>query len=222
MTVLADGTKLPPMVIFKGKRLPPNLPSGIIVKMHEKAWMDENLMKIWLEEIWKNRSGGLLKKKSLLVLDSFEAHKTSQIKLAFKDENSNLAVIPGGLTSVVQPLDVCLNKPFKDRLRVKWRQWMAVGNFDLTKDGNIKKPGYNVICNWILEAWDSIPKEMVIKSFKKCGISNSMDGMEDHMIYESDGENNYETNYDREVILKDDISAYGSDIEDNENNILSN
>ncbi|CAG8447994.1 9949_t:CDS:2 [Diversispora eburnea] len=133
LTVLADGTKLPPMVIFKGKCLPPNLPSEII-------------------------------KKSLLVLDSFKAHKTPQIKLAFKDENSNLAVTPGRLTSIVQPLDVCLNKPFKDRLRVKWCQWMAVGNFDLTKGGNIKKPGYNVICNWILEAWDSIPKEMVLKN----------------------------------------------------------
>ncbi|CAG8619627.1 11841_t:CDS:2 [Diversispora eburnea] len=144
-----------------------------------------------------NLPSGIIK-KSLLVLDSFKAHKTSQVKLAFKDENSNLAIIPSGFTSV-----------------------MAVGNFNLTKGVNIKKLGYNVICNWILEAWDSIPKEMVIKSFKKCGISNSMDGMEDHMIYESDGENNYEANYDHEVILKDDISAYGSDIEDNENNILS-
>ena len=26
-------------------------------------------------------------------------------------------LIPGGLTSVVQPLDVCLNKPFKDLIR---------------------------------------------------------------------------------------------------------
>ncbi|CAG8476795.1 11006_t:CDS:2 [Diversispora eburnea] len=59
---------------------------------------------------------------------------------------------------------------------------------------------------------------MVIKSFKKYDISNSIDGIKDYIIYKFNGENNYETNYDREVILKNDISAYGLDIEDNENN----
>ena len=48
------------------------------------------------------------------MLDSFKAHKTGQVKRSFKSENTDLAVISGGLTSVLQPLDVCLNKPFKD------------------------------------------------------------------------------------------------------------
>ena len=42
--------------------------------------------------------------------------------------------------------------------------------------GSGRKEKYNVICKWILEAWAEIPKEMIIKSFKKCGISNAMDG----------------------------------------------
>jgi hypothetical protein len=45
LTVLADGTKLPPIVIFKGKQMPKNLPSGITVMMHLKGWMDELGMK---------------------------------------------------------------------------------------------------------------------------------------------------------------------------------
>lgn len=48
------------------------------------------------------------------MLDSFEAHKTEEVKRSFKCENTDLAVIPMGLTSVLQHLDVCLNKPFKD------------------------------------------------------------------------------------------------------------
>ena len=40
----------------------------------------------------------------------FRAHKTE-------------VFIPGGLTSVLQPLDVCLNKPFKDRVRKMWSEW---------------------------------------------------------------------------------------------------
>ncbi|KAG7171190.1 hypothetical protein Hamer_G021670, partial [Homarus americanus] len=37
-------------------------------------------------------------------------------------------------------------------------------------------------------AWDDINVETVIKSFKKCGISNSMDGMEDDMLWEDEDE----------------------------------
>ena len=51
----------------------------------------------------------------MLVWDIFRAHKTEDVKKAAK-KLKTLAVIPGGLTSVLQPLDVCLNKPFKDRL----------------------------------------------------------------------------------------------------------
>ena len=40
----------------------------------------------------------------------------------WEDHNTDIAVIPGGLTSIVQPLDVCLNKPFKDHLRSKWSE----------------------------------------------------------------------------------------------------
>ena len=50
------------------------------------------------------------------MFDSFEAHKTEQVKRLLKSENTDLSVIPGWLTSVLKSLDVCLNKPFKDRL----------------------------------------------------------------------------------------------------------
>ena len=35
-----------------------------------------------------------------------------------------MAVIPGGLTKKLQPLDIAVNKPFKDQLRAKWENWM--------------------------------------------------------------------------------------------------
>jgi len=58
------------------------------------------------------------------------------------------AVIPGGLTS---PLDVSINKPSKDRMREKWRTWMAEG-----KGGNLKKPDNSLICHLIRKAWYDI------------------------------------------------------------------
>ena len=73
------------------------------------------------------------------MLDSFETHKTEQVKRSFKSENTALTVIPGGLSSVLQPLDVCLNKPFKDRVRQKWMACIAQGIHELTAGGCQKK-----------------------------------------------------------------------------------
>lgn len=38
--------------------------------------------------------------------------------------NTTFVVIPGGCTSVVQPLDVSLNKPFKGHVRSEWLAFM--------------------------------------------------------------------------------------------------
>lgn len=216
LTVLADGTKLPPIVIFKGKKIPKNLPSEIIVLMHPKGWMDESGMKTWFDKVWKKRPEGnrINKKRALLVMDSFEGHKTNVIKNIASNANTDLAIIPGGLTSVVQPLDVCLNKPFKDRLREKWNAWMSSGQFTYTKGGNLKKPDYSIICKQVLEAWAEIPKEMIVKSFKKCGISNAMDGSEDDLFGQDETEEN--DNDEREILNIDSDSAdeYSTDESD--------
>ena len=53
-------------------------------------------------------------------------------------KNTDIAVIPGGLTSIVQPLDVCLNRPFKDHLRSKWFEWVLEGEKTCTAGGNIR------------------------------------------------------------------------------------
>jgi len=49
-------------------------------------------------------------------LDSFTAHKTDAVKQQFCEKHTNLAVILGGLTSHLQPLDVSLNKSFKAKV----------------------------------------------------------------------------------------------------------
>ena len=58
-----DGTMLPPMILLKRKTFPKgNIPSGVIVHVHEKGWMDEESMTIWFNKVWSRRPGRLLKK----------------------------------------------------------------------------------------------------------------------------------------------------------------
>ena len=70
----------------------------------------------------------MLRKPSLLVWDSFHGHLGDDTKRLLSEMKTDLAVIPGGLTSVLQPLDVSVNKPFKDNIRKLYAQWMAEGD----------------------------------------------------------------------------------------------
>ena len=40
-----------------------------------------------------------------------------------------------------------------------------------------------IYLEWIVKAWDSIPKEAISKSFKTCGVTNAVDGSEDNEIH---------------------------------------
>ena len=59
-------------------------------------------MKPWLEKVWSKHPDGL-KKPFLLVCDQFKAHVTESTKRLVTKLKSHLAVIPGGLTSQLQP-----------------------------------------------------------------------------------------------------------------------
>ena len=77
LTVAADDSMLPPMVIFKGKRRLKLIASeGVLVSVQTKAWMDKDLMTEYLEHIWQPYVEetadklGLPYHNALLTLDS--------------------------------------------------------------------------------------------------------------------------------------------------------
>jgi hypothetical protein len=41
---------------------------------------------------------------------------------------------------------------------------------------------------WVSAAWKAIPESIIVRSFKKCCISNALDGSEDAILWENDGE----------------------------------
>ena len=54
----ADGLKCKPMVIFKRKTIPKEkFPDGIVVGVNPKGWMNKEMMKFWLENVWRKRPG---------------------------------------------------------------------------------------------------------------------------------------------------------------------
>ena len=186
LTCVATGKMLPPMVIFKGKTSRTicgvSNKSKSIITYQEKAWMDETRMKEWIGKVW---AAYTKKKPALLILDSFSAHLTDAVQELFRRYNTTVIVIPGRCTSVLQPLDVSINKPFKQHLKRSWEQYMLQQSETMNEsqsDGKIKPPTKQLLVDWI-EANGRIDFNTTIakKSFLVTGISNALGGDENHL-----------------------------------------
>lgn len=147
----ADGRKLPPFVNFKWKTMPKEaFPAGVIVRINEKGYMDEALMLEWIRVVWNRWPGALLHYQSMLILDAFRGHLTEAVKRALSESKTDLVVIPGGMTSTFLPLDVVLNKPFKDRVRLEYSEWMS-GDNQKTPTGRLRRPPLLTVCEWVCQ-----------------------------------------------------------------------
>ena len=114
-------------------------PLGVVVHNHPKGWDGRKAgLKIWIEKVWRARPGGFANTQSLLVwgLVQCPPHWYRKNNKLREKQDLRPQFIPGGLTSLVQPLDVCLNKPFKDRFTGKngWLGWW-VGKKTFTPGG---------------------------------------------------------------------------------------
>ena len=90
-----------------------------------------------------------------------------------------MVILSGGCTSLAQPMDVSINKPFKDKMRELWMEWRRSGSTCRTRMGNLKQPTRQDSINWVSAAWEAVAEDIVAYSFLSCGISNSLDGSED-------------------------------------------
>jgi hypothetical protein len=84
----------------------------------------------------------------MLVLDAFKGHLTPEISATITGSSMNiyLVVIPGGMSSQLQVLDVMVNRPFKDHLKQLYSKWLFGGDYDLTLAGKTEKPSVTLPC----------------------------------------------------------------------------
>ena len=96
------------------------------------------------------------------------------------EAKTNTLAIPAGCTSNCQPMDVCLNKPFKAILQKCWVNYIssAVKTFpDASQDPSFKipTPTRQQMVDWMKEVLNYVTRnqEMVKHSFEVCGITVS-------------------------------------------------
>jgi hypothetical protein len=171
MTVSASGRVLTPLLVFKGapnKRIERNefatYPRGMVYACQGKAWMDERVMHFWIDEVLKPYIAaappGIV---PLLFLDSYRCHMMKSTVNAIENLGVEVEHIPGGCTSLCQPVDVGVNKPFKLRMRKVWEKWMISTGLN---QGKITPPTRKHIAEWCWTSSQDLPPPMVRNAWR--------------------------------------------------------
>lgn len=188
LSARASGNKMPAFCVLKESsgKIPLNVltklvvPENVRVTATTNGWMSRKTLEEWLCKVWKESEDDV---RRLLVLDRAPIHVTNDAASRLAELNTDLVLIPPGCTRLLQPADVCWIKPFKDQLREHWKAFMR--KTEKTKKGNTKSPSRQDVLRWVSEAWECVSEDLIRRSFKKCGISNALDGSEDGEFHSS-------------------------------------
>jgi transposase len=167
VTIAADGTVLPSTIVFKGK------PDGRIARTEfstyptthhyccqDSAWMDERVMLAWVDEVLKPYVADAPEHIiPILILDSYRCHMMASVVTKIQELGIEVKHIPGGCTSLCQPVDVGFNKPFKDRVRRQWVSWMIAEGVN---HGTTSAPTRRDVATWVDRAMAEMKSEVGI------------------------------------------------------------
>ncbi|XP_030086863.2 pogo transposable element with ZNF domain isoform X1 [Serinus canaria] len=124
LTLLADGSVLPALVISRGRLpCPAALPKSILLESKENGCGDDEIMELWAARVWRKHTecrGGA--SKGMLVLDCHRTHLSEEVLAVLSAAGALPAVIPAGCSSRIQPLDVCVKRSLKNFLHKKWKE----------------------------------------------------------------------------------------------------
>jgi hypothetical protein len=171
LTICSDGTCLPPMVIFKGRKdvpltLKQKFDKKCLIGVNNTGWMTNQKMKYWITNILANFE----KKKDtkyFVVLDQFAAHISMETEAELTKHGFGLFVIPGGCTGLLQPLDTCINRPLKVHIGKFYNEWIKSKTTETQKPKY--PPSYELVITWLIDGLLSLSEDLILKSFKHCG-----------------------------------------------------
>ena len=119
LTIFSDGEpRVKPLVIFRGKGQQNSLAervrydTRVTVCFQPNAWCEEATMGRWSRDCWKPNT----LPDTSLIADIHRAQTINAIKDLLRECNTDLVLVPAGCTSLVQPINIAFNKPFKSSI----------------------------------------------------------------------------------------------------------
>lgn len=175
LTVCADGTKLPPMLIYKGKENGSiqgefkQYTSQCKYVVQENAWTDERVMLHWVDTVLgpyvSTAPKGIV---PYLLLDKYSCHYQGSVANRIEELGVEWDIIPGGCTGLLQPIDVGVGRPWKNRLRYRLEDWMVEQeSFERIKP-KVVRP---MVAQWAADSWNRTHKDIIYNAWRRSGFS---------------------------------------------------
>ena len=144
------------------------------------AWCDKYIFSQWVKLIFIPYQKSL-SEKCLLIIDKASCHSSDDSLEILNNQNINYLLIPSGMTSILQPMDISVNKVFKDNIRFLFEKDRLLLDNIIPKN-KLETARLNLI-NYVNNVWNNettINKSIIINGFKKAGfVDNSYLSLEE-------------------------------------------
>ena len=148
------------------------LHNGLLV-FHQPgtSMANQKIMEQWLK-VYFNRSSTPLptsaSRPTLLIMDSFRAHLTETMRSACRQANVRQAIIPGGMTIFLQPLDLVVNKSFKCLLKRWYHQnsQAVLSGYDRAVHRSKQNFSIDVFTKACHYAWNLVSPSIIRSGFR--------------------------------------------------------
>ena len=162
------------LILFKGLKKVPKLsvPTNVEVTVSMGGSMNTGFMLKWIQSCFTKRGPFFANTPSLLYMDSYGTHLKEEVFECLRTLcGTKRAVIPPKITSMLQPVNVALNSPFKAALRQALMNWLINGPQEMTSIGYRRRPSYQLLVDMVSQSVRSLSQESIKKSFRVCGIA---------------------------------------------------
>ena len=161
-----------------------------------QGWCTTELFCIWIQQVFIPYEKQIAE-KCLLILDKASVHVSEESLSFLAKNNISYIIIPPGMTPECQPLDISVNKIFKDAIKFIFE----LNRIKLDKlNGKIKlKTARLHMVENIYTCWKDdnlITKDAIINGFQHAGIinnhylSNEEENINNNYLYDIFGFNN--------------------------------
>ncbi|KAF6209802.1 hypothetical protein GE061_015552 [Apolygus lucorum] len=164
---LADGGKLPPLVIFKGAYVwddwqpsKEDVYPGLTYAATKNGWIETDVFELFFLKTFISSLKG--ERPALIVCDGHETHVSLNLVEMARKENIHILLLPPHPSHILEPLDLCVMKSLKsawDPQLVKWQKH-HIG----------KKLPKREFVKLLSTLWTNVEPSLVKSAFEKAGV----------------------------------------------------